>query len=449
MNATILATLFRVAWRRRYLLIVPLLILLPATVMLALSLPRLYESAALLMLQESDALQGSRRGITYEKQIAAKIKGIDALLKSQFILSKVVTSIDPELKSPVDVGRAVENLRGRISVEPVGDSFMRIALRGEDRQVLATHLNLLITQLFEVLLNPADGGNDAKSFLAQSRANEIARLETQLRRLETEAPDLTPATLQTLRANRTADRQTVEAKTLSLETTQRELSQKIAGAIGAETTAPLASLISERARQIAQANEDAGGSVDRARTELAELRALQPLAERAATLQREIAALEASAQRKANELERLGTLLAEKQRLQSELAQARQNYRRVVSSVRSLGSSGAFDLLKAPALVRVVDPPTDPIQPLTSVLKILLAGTLGAILVSLGLAQAAEQFDTSLRGTDHLEQLTGVPTIARIKQRVPQAMIDPDRERSGTPEPTEQSDLNEPARRTG
>lgn len=421
MSSAILSTLFRVAWRRRYLILVPLLILLPATVLLALKLPRPYESSALLMLQEASALRARTSGFTYSQEMEGKVKGLRALLMSQYVLSKVVRDELGADASPVEVARQTEELRKQVSLEKVGVNFVKIAVRGKPQEV-KERLTTVLARLFEVLLNPAaTDTTNAQSFLAGTRVQQVTRLEAQLRTLEKANPGVDQNKLVRLRTERQSLAVRYQTKTSERENAQSELTKRITEILGAVPEGGLPAAITETTSQLETLNKST--TPDRAaiaatEKKLAQLKALMPLDAKIAALSSETGTLLKAAEAKAAEIARFAGVIEQRDALLTKLTAAKQAYNRVLAGLKALNQRGALDILSAPAQVRIVDPPADPIKPLTSALKILVAGALAAILLSLGLAQLAELIDTSIRGAGHLASIAEVPIIARINNRL-------------------------------
>ncbi len=105
----------------------------------------------------------------------------------------------------------------------------------------------------------------------------------------------------------------------------------------------------------------------------------------------------------------------ERQRLTARLAEATALYgAHQVRAQKSTGPGSTPFGLIAPEAIRIIDEPRDPVSPVTSILKIILACLGAGIGLGIGLAAIAEQLDDRIHSPAVLEQLSGVPVLAHL-----------------------------------
>src|SRR6056297_2078733 len=83
-------SVIRGAWRRRVLMLVPLLVVIPASLVLALVWPTKYETRALVLLQEYSGLNADQPAYVRAQEIRDKVKSLEALVTSEFILRRIM-----------------------------------------------------------------------------------------------------------------------------------------------------------------------------------------------------------------------------------------------------------------------------------------------------------------------------------------------------------------------
>ena len=94
---------------------------------------------------------------------------------------------------------------------------------------------------------------------------------------------------------------------------------------------------------------------------------------------------------------------------------AQESYDAIAKRFDNAQITGALGEFEAPERIKIIQPPSDPVVPVTpGSLLFALAGILAGILAGAGLAGAAEALDTRLRNRSQFENATGVPVIARF-----------------------------------
>jgi uncharacterized protein involved in exopolysaccharide biosynthesis len=165
------------SWRRRYLLLTPVLAMLPLSLIAALVLPRSYESSALLLLQESSRNNPFASDPVSPEFMQQKVPGLEALLKSEQVLAPAIRSIQTAgLRKPEnDLPAAIRSLRRSLSVELIGTDFLAIRLSGPKSQGLGQQLSIVLSSFLEALLSGPRA--NAAEIVLEKQQQQILLLE--------------------------------------------------------------------------------------------------------------------------------------------------------------------------------------------------------------------------------------------------------------------------------
>lgn len=179
------------AWRRRFLLIIPVLFMLPISVVAAKLLPMPHEARTLLLLQEpgrgSPFLAELTRSNEFEAQseFESPLKQeLEELLKSDLVLHKVV---DDEIAE----GRLVANgtvdqvgaLRNNLTLRLIGRDFIELRLRGSKAMGLGLQLETVLSRFLEALV-AEQGGTSVGQLLTKTRRDDLERAKRDAANLE-------------------------------------------------------------------------------------------------------------------------------------------------------------------------------------------------------------------------------------------------------------------------
>jgi uncharacterized protein involved in exopolysaccharide biosynthesis len=304
----IIRDLVQGAWRRRLLIVLPILLMLPVSIAAAIILPKAYMTRALMQLQEAGrdnpfSREGDPAATIYRVQ--ERFEGLRALFMSESVLAKAL-GVEADRLPPAEREAKIGELRQALSLDLIGGDFIEVKLVGEKPEGLGQRLEAVMASFLEALV-PEQGGATAAQLMVNARRQEL------------------------------------DALVRIREEVQREL-----------------------------AALPPNGSEDAAR--------------RLAVLDREIAAARES-----------------HERYQQRFSGA--------NSVRSVG------ILKAPELIRIVDPPRDPATASRSRFMYFLSGITAGGLLGLGLAFIAERLDQRVRHADEASEAAGLPVLAVVRDQ--------------------------------
>lgn len=404
------------AWRRRRLILAPIVLFSLLSVVAALVWPRMYTARTLLMLQERQASDPlSSGGPVREGRV--RVDEIDTLMKSDRVLTSAILDFNvgkPPL-SAAELESAVKSLRRQLSVSVVGSEFIEIELRQSDRQGLGSRLSVLLTRFFERLLSREDSMKTARQFALEQRRRDMdisrAAIEDWLKRAQLAGARVNPADSRVpeLQAKFSALEQrlmVVASSLLSEPITPATLSEAIADEIRLAQARP--------ARQSA-------GMLPTSSAQMNALRELEAEHEAYLAVGADLGkAVLASARVVAQSLPQAQSgpaqaIYQEWLSLDARFNEAMTQYD--AHQKRSRKASGPtltpFGLI-APESIRIIDEPRDPTLPTTSLLKIILACLVGGIGLGVSLAAIAEQLDDRVYEGRGLEGIAGAENVFRI-----------------------------------
>src|SRR5690348_13568071 len=209
--------LLQAAWRRRFLLIVPVLLLVPLSLVIALLVPGTYTAHTLLLLQEGEKGNPLARDAAVPGSMQQRVAGLEALLKSDQVLIPVLDL--PSGTDPKSVSQALQDLRKDLSLELIGSDFISVDLRGPKSDGLGDKLSRILARFFEVLL--AENAPNAANVVIQRRRDELQAAENERTRLQAEIAKILPAGVDASKANL----QALEAKVKQQQSASAESGQ--------------------------------------------------------------------------------------------------------------------------------------------------------------------------------------------------------------------------------
>ena len=467
----VMHTMLAAAWRRRFVILIPALLMPIAGLVTGMFAPKSYEARMSLLVQHLGQDNPLLRDISIGSNLKDRMDSLRALLNSHRILIGVGEDLGmlPANAPPDLADQFAESLGKAVNVQLIGDDMLEFTYRAGAPKGMDKTLSRIAQRFVERLVAPEDtsthnsveflatqladarkGLEKAEAGLAEFRSRHVqelpetrsatlARLATLrdqmsdhqiqlagalseldalrsrlgrtdpiIGRLEQEIVDAT-SELAGLRARYTEEHSAVQAaerklanlealriRMLSAQDTAQPVDLDKLWNMAATTAATPGNqdhppLLVSQVAILQQAN----GKVEQLRAEAENLR------QNVATLERQLAA-SGEVEREQRERERD---VATNSDVVTEL-QKRAELARVTRDLSRF---------QAPERVKVVDPPTEPTQPLRPmVLLFAVAGLLGGIAFGLGLAVALEMLDPSVRRALDMERITGAPVLARL-----------------------------------
>lgn len=407
--------LLAAAWRRRRLIVAPIVVFSLLSIVAALVWPRTYTARTLLMLQERQASDPlSSGGQLREGRVRAD--EIDTLMKSDRVLTSAVLDFNvgkPPL-SPAELENAVKSLRRQVAISVVGTEFIEIELKQSDRQGIGSRLSVLLTRFFERLLSREDSMKTARQFALEQRRRDLdvsrVAVEDWLKRVQAAGA----------RVN------TADSRVPELQAKFAALEQKLmlsASSVLSEpvTPATLGEAIADELRIAAARPRQAAGTGLQSSAHWNALRDLDAEHEAYLAVGAELAkAVLAHARLVAQSVPQ--TQSGPAQAIYQEWLSLDARYSEAMTQYdahqkRSRKAAGPtltpFGLI-APDSIRIIDEPRDPALPTTSLLKIILACLVGGVGLGVSFAAIAEQMDERVYESRVLENIAGADRVFRI-----------------------------------
>jgi len=432
-----------IVWRRRFFILVPLLVSIPLIVIGSAYLPVRYTARTLLFFENaiSDPLRLERVRYQYQRRAPSLHDEINALLKSGFIIDSALKQIMGEEypKTATQQALARQRLRASLSVIQIGSGFYEIRLRASDPQELGEKLEVVTSRFLESLLMGGRAPATSVQLVLKRRKFEMQQAEKAVKEFERDiAGEQAGRNMLTKASQLEKTAQRVEAKKQELTTVNLAIDKALSEtgdglpdrrARGREIVAePIrdrspTSLV-EKMRELIKTLllvRSAAGV-----TEPSEVAAAKkPLAESS-----KIAGLKAKRDRLQGEVDRLAAdvqgieaFLAEQEgaidlakRLNRQLQETTAAYQSYVKwqPNSSTASRRPLKLGGSPGNIKVIDPPRDPKFADVSRMMYVMAGIFAGLVLGCSAAIVAEMFDQRLRRPEEFVAILGAPVICRL-----------------------------------
>jgi uncharacterized protein involved in exopolysaccharide biosynthesis len=472
MNIVDLAFLgLEAAWRRRYLIIVPILAMPPMAFFAAGFAPKSYEARTTILVQETAKMNPFLTDLAVGPNLKERMSALNALTHSSHVLEQVlrdVRQIDDGSSQPEREERTA-NLSAAISVELMGNDLVVFKIRGPHGEGLAATLTAVSNRFLERMLAPERSAitgsqsflktelaeretrlKKAQDALANFRMENASRLPTlessnvtrlsdlqtklsdnrmQLAAAKAELGDVKQRLIETnpmigqieedilkgtrglgdLRVRYTEEHSLVQAELRSLKRLQEERERllKESQSIGDQD---IEALWNMAAGSTMKSVEDAPALL------VSQLGKLQETSQRHVRLETETTELtrEVSVLEKA--IAETGPVAQQQKQFEDNIQFAQASYDAIAKRFDNAEITGALGRFEAPERVKIIDMPIDPTSPVTpGRILFLLAGILGGLFLGAGLAAMAEILDTRPRRVIDFERLAGVPVLARCR----------------------------------
>lgn len=461
-------------WRRRYVILLPLLLLPVLGGLVGSFVPHSYETRMSVLVQEPGRFNPFLEDLSVRSNLRDRMEGLRALLTSRHVMLSVAEDLGmvPPGASEWEQSRAVAALASSVSVQLIGQEMVELRYRARRPDGMDRVLDRVGQRFIERVRGPEDASlRESVAFLdAQIRdaqaALDRAEQEQSVFKSQNAAllPDMRAANLQRLAmlreqlaerevrlAGAEAEIASIASRMLATDPVVGRLEQDIVqtrselAVLRARYTdmhslvqATLRRLDSlEQERDLVLARNGGSGMDDARLRNLAAVSATRGDAPQPLLVSQVVVLDQARA--------RLGQLRGETENLRAAVAELTANIAgsgEVERELRSLERDVAVqaDLVQqlrrrfetarvtadlarqqAPERIKVIDrpyEPTAPTKPMTMIFA--LAGIAAGLALGIGLAALLDLMDSSVRGIRGTEKLLGVPVLARLPRLVPQ-----------------------------
>lgn len=465
-----LAIVLSAAWRRRYTIVLPILILPFLGGFVGSVSPKNYQSYTSVLVQEAARANPFLEDLTVSTNLEKRMAGINALLHSNHILNEVaftfelVTMDDSNAVKQYEIGKLSAALRAQL----IGEDLVKISYSSNDPSKMAGILSLVSERFIDRLIAPERSAIfSSEEFLKRELENrhvELTAAEEKLAAYRSRYADELPnlhtnnvARLGLLQDQLEETRRALSSARASRDNLQKQLSQTnpVVGKIEEAIVDRLSELALLRSRytdqhsaiqailnQLESLQEERttlikeGANVDLADLDrlwnmvssqtlsadqrqqtllISQLQELQAANNKIQGLEDEIGSLTIEVDTLAKRVQGFGKHEQRLTELERDLSTNREVYADLAERYEQAKLTGSLGNWEAEDRVKIIDPPFTPAAPTNmSTIMFVIAGVFGGIFLGCGLAMMLELADTTVRYRRTAESILDVPMISRI-----------------------------------
>ena len=456
------------AWRQRYVIVIPMLILPVVGLLVANLTPKKYDSHTSMLIQETAKMNPFLEDIAVSTMLKDRINALKTLLHSRHVLYSVAEELEliDSSMSSIEQEQIINDLSQRLMVTQLGKDFLKISLTSNTPERMEETLKSVSEHFIAQLLAPERSSiEDSSNFLAihiEKRREALDDAEQALALYRNDNIESTPE-IQSQSLNRLAAlKQSLSEKEAemagvkkSLGSMDQQLSRTnpVIGKIEdqiidirSELTLlqakytnkhsavqaklrELDRLESERKTllEMKQPNMNSDQLWDIASSNtfndiselqpllVTQLHSLQLVRARFESLKEETKSLRTMIFELENKANNFGQNAKEMYRLQRDVQIKRQLYDELVERYEMAQLTGSLGVFEQNKRVKIIDLPYTPSIPSNMPSFIfVIAGLIAGIGFGVGLAILFELFDSSVKGSAQVEQVLGIPVITVI-----------------------------------
>lgn len=467
----VLHLLLNAAWRRRYIICIPILLLPMLAAIASFYVPKSYSTRMSILVQEPAALNPFLEEFALSPKLKERIKPLQALLKSEHVLVDVLEDlgeIDGNT-TPLKRALAIEKLANSVNSELVGSEVIKLTLKDSTAEGMARKLNAISSRFVERIVAPGRSSVEgSEKFLRQQmldRQQKLQKAETRLSAFKFENAGTLPEIYATNVKRLATLQDTYDSKLIELAAAKRgyqDLRKRLSGTnplIGQleEQIVSLSSeLVSFKSRYTPSHSKvkDVEAKLSRLRAERSELLSvsievsdeelnrlfniamgqsgsfdengqspflvsqmlrLQDAQSKKVSLEKEVEQMRIKIIQLNRSIARFGPIERKMQGLERNIRVAQGLYEKLAERYEMARVTGALGRFEAPERVKIVDAPTDPLWPDTPGLFIfLIGGLIGGTMLGLSLATITELLDQTVHSAHELSENLGLPILSRI-----------------------------------
>ncbi len=456
------------AWRRRYAILWPILLMPIIATGLGALAPAKYHSHTSMLIQETAKMNPFLEDIAVSTQIKERINGLRTLLKSRHVLRTVAIEqgLITEETSPKDAEWVIQQISANLSVNQIGKDFVQIQLVSNKPEGMKAMLESVSFHFIEQLLAPERSSiQDSSEFLTihiEERLKELQKAETELAEFQNENPTATPEFLNDNLKRLASLRQTLSEKQAQLAGMEKSLgsldqqlsrTNPVLGKIEEKiieirsdltllrakyTDAHSAVIANQRELQRLESEREKILSADTRELDskklwdiassnavnestrskpllIAQLENLQLARAQFEALQEETKSIQVMIVELEEKNSRFGDVSATLANLTRNVAYKRELYEELVDRYEMAKLTGSLGMFEQNKRVKVIDLPYTPSRKSNLPLVIMtVIGLIAGIAIGSGVAIILELFDTRVYRADELEELTQAPVLTTI-----------------------------------
>ncbi len=465
----ILYSLLSAAWRRRYVIALPILLLPVVGAVVGSVAPRSYETRMTILFQEPGKLNPFLEDLSVKTNLKDRMAALTALLTSRHVLVGVAEDLGmlPKDASESQQDRTVADLGSAVSVQLIGNEMVELRYRARQPKGMDAVLARIGQRFMERVEAPESSSiKESVTFLEAQLRTATARLdadEQALSQFKTQnaerLPDLRGTNVQRLAqlndqlSAREVDLAGAEAQYVSMRLRLAQ-TDPVIGRLEQDIVSVRGDLALLRARYTEQHSlvQAAARKLERLEEEHAQLISApspvvpadadrmwnmaavavvrpdgsQPLlVSQAALLEQarlrveqlrsEVANLRTAATELRARVESSGEVERQLRDLDREVQDASELVGQLRRRFDMAQVTGDLSRFQAPQRIAVIDRPVEPTSPTKPMMLLFtLGGLVAGIALGAGMAALMEFMDTTIRTARSMQRITGLPVLARI-----------------------------------
>ncbi|NGN98327.1 chain-length determining protein [Grimontia sp. S25] len=456
------------AWRRRYVVMMPILIFPLMGIAIGLLSPKQYISHTSMLIQETSKMNPFLEDLAISAQMKERFSGLQTLLHSRHILGKVAVERGyvKEDDSPQKLDQVIAQLSNGLNMVTIGKDVIRIDYRSNDPEGMKETLETVSDYVVEELLAPERSSmKDSSFFLSEhinKRREELDHAEAALADFRSKHADGLPelqvanyARIEQLKQRLSEKEAEMAGAQKSLGGLDQQLSSTnpVIGSIEDQIVKIRSELALLKARytdqhslvqaalrnlrrleeQRAQLVESTRETIDTAQLWdiassarmngdsesqpllISQLESLQAARSKVETLEEETASL----RKMITQLEEKTNMSGEKEqqirKLERDLQVKRMLFEELLERQEKARLTSSLGVFEQDKRIKIIDRPYSPSTPSNlPIIVFAIAGMVGGVFLGCGLAVIMELTDTTIRRIHTLETITGAPVLTRI-----------------------------------
>lgn len=456
------------AWRRRYIIILPIIILPLFAALISVISPKNYSSHTSMLLQETAKLNPFLEDLAVSAMLKERINSLKILLHSRHILGSVAIEqgLVDESTTPQQHDQVISELSSALKINMVGKNLIRIDYLSSKPEGMKSMLSVVSAHFIDQVLAPERSSmTDSSVFLADhlnSRQIDLDKAEKEMAAFKDkyaeELPELYTTNVKRLSQmkQRLSEKKAEMAGAVrSLGSINQQLSKTnpVLGLIEQKIIRLQGELALLRGRYTEQHSEviSAAKKLQRLQLErqqlvgnasetisidklwaigsnyqissdpkkqpllISQLETMQETSGLVEGLEEEISSLKAMIELLERQLSSYGANASELSKLEREVAIKRDLYDDILLRLEKANITASLSVFEQDKRIKIIDSPFTPSTPSNPPLIIfVISGLVGGILLGCGLAIVLELSDTSIYRRDQLEALSEAPVLTRI-----------------------------------
>jgi len=471
-----LSSLLWAGWRRRYLIVMPILLMPFFGLAVGTFSPKKYETSTTILFQEASEHNPFLEDLAIATNLRDRMEALNALLHSRHILANVAwqRKLITEEMDEKSKAQVIADLSKALNAKLVGDNLIKITYRAPDKTEMKETLAMVSMRFVERVLAPQRSSViQSESFLSKELEGRRADLQTAEQALAeyknkyaSELPRLHTANvarlseLQAYLAERRIELDGAKAAqaSLALRLSQTnpvvgKIEESIINVMAELTQlrarytdqhsevqnvlARLKSLEKERNRILSQMQQLDESDLKKVRLErlwaiattanetdkgnnqhpllISQLERLQQADDHIERLNKEVLSLTEEIKALNKKVNGYGQHERRLKELERDIQVRQKIYQDLAERYEMARVTRSLGKNEESERVKLIDPPFEPLAPINMPIPIfVIAGLVAGIGLGIGLAIIAELLDTSIRRKDTLVEMLNVPVLARI-----------------------------------